>query len=110
MQYQDTLTLIVITGLSVWICSCTQEDKKPVLMEEVQLTSGLYGHMLNSGQVFSPDDKWVVYDIRNDQTHIGRTCCLEKVDVGTGEVVRLYSAPHQSMHGPGVGAAAYHPV
>ena len=78
-------------------------------MHEVQLTQGLYGHTLNPIQVFSPDDKWIVYDTRNDETQIVRTCCIEKVNVRTAEVVRLYSAPRQSVHGPGVGAAAWHP-
>ena len=79
-------------------------------MHEVQLTHGLYGHMLNPTQVFSPDDKWIVYDTRNDQTHIGRTCCIEKVNTESGEVIRLYSTSHQTVHGPGVGAAAWHPA
>jgi len=79
-------------------------------MHEVQLTHGLYGHMLNPTQVFSPDDKWIVYDTRNDQTHIGRTCYIEKVNAESGEVVRLYSTSHQTVHGPGVGAAAWHPA
>lgn len=79
-------------------------------MQEVQLTSGSYGHILNSAQVFSPDDQWIVYDIRNDGTHIGRTCCIEKVNTTNGEIVKLYSAPHQTLHGPGVGAVAYNPV
>ncbi len=78
-------------------------------MQEVQVTNGAYGHMLNSGQVFSADGNWVVYDTRNDQTHISRTCCIEKVNIHTGEVVKLYSAPNQSAHGPGVGAASWHP-
>ncbi len=78
-------------------------------MQEVQLTNGAYGHMLNSGQVFSADDNWIVYDTRNDQTHISRTCCIEKVNIHTGEVVKLYSAPNQPVHGPGVGAASWHP-
>lgn len=79
-------------------------------MQEEQLTTDNYGHMLNSIQVFSPDDEWVVYDTRNDQTHISRTCCLEMVNIHTGESVKLYKAPGQSIHGPGVGAAAWHPV
>ncbi len=78
-------------------------------MKEIQLTHEPYGHMLNSTQAFSPDDQWIVYDTRNDQTHIGRTCCIEKVNRRTGEVVRLYSVPGQSLHGPGVGAPAWHP-
>jgi hypothetical protein len=79
-------------------------------MQEVQLTKGSYGHMLYASRVFSPDDNWVVYDIRNDQTHIARTCCLEKVNIHTGEVVKLYSAPNQTQDGPGVGAPTWHPT
>jgi len=78
-------------------------------MHEVQLTRDSYGHTLNGHQVFSHDDEWVVFDTRNDQTHIGRTCCIEKVNVRSGEVVRLYTAPGQTEYGPGVGAAAWHP-
>jgi hypothetical protein len=92
--------------LIVW----SARSKKTEYMEEVQLTTGAYGHTLNSNQVFSPDDEWIVYDIRNDQTHISRTCCIEKVHVTTGEIVRLYSAPGQTEWGPGVGAASYHPA
>lgn len=110
MRYRNKLDLMVIAGLSVCVSSCTPELKKSALMQEIQLTSGLYGHMLNSAQVFSADDEWIVYDIRNDQTHIGRTCCLEKVNVRTSEIITLYSAPGQSMYGPGVGAASYHPL
>ncbi|MBT1712553.1 DUF3748 domain-containing protein, partial [Fulvivirgaceae bacterium PWU5] len=60
-------------------------------MPEQQLTSGKYGHTLNATQVFSPDDQWVVYDTRNDDTHIGRTDGIEMVNVTTGKVVRLYT-------------------
>lgn len=78
-------------------------------MHEQQLTTGHYGHTLNHTQVFSPDDQWIVYDTRNDDTHISRTCCIEEVNVETGEVVRLYSTANQTIHGPGVGAASWHP-
>lgn len=88
---------------------CSPKQTSNSMSEEIQLTSGRYGHMLNSTQVFSNDGQWVVYDIRNDITHIGRTCCIEKVNIATGEVIRLYSAPHQTNFGPGVGAASYNP-
>lgn len=79
-------------------------------MAEVQVTHAPYGHTLNGHQVFSPDDQWVVYDTRNDPTHIGRTCCIEKVDIGTGTIERIYKTPAQTEHGPGVGAVAWHPT
>lgn len=78
-------------------------------MPEIQVTHDAYGHTLNGHQVFSPDDKWVVYDTRNDPTHIGRTCCIEKVEIATGRIERLYTAPSQTEYGPGVGAVAWHP-
>ena len=78
-------------------------------MQEQQLTTGQYGHTLNHTQIFSPDDQWIVYDTRNHDTHISRTCCIEKVNVVSGAVVRLYSTSNQSIHGPGVGAAAWNP-
>ena len=45
---------------------------------EMQLTNGGYGHFLNSTQVFSPDDEWIVYDTRNDDGGIGVTGSIEK--------------------------------
>jgi hypothetical protein len=78
-------------------------------MPEQQLTSGNYGHTLNATQVFSPDDQWVVFDTRNDDTHIGRTDGIEMVHVTTGETVRLYTTAQQTLHGPGVGAVAWNP-
>jgi hypothetical protein len=100
---------IVVTVLATFLTCCSTKEKS-TFMQEIQLTHGAYGHMLNSNQVFSPDDEWIVYDTRNDQTHISRTCCIEKVNFKTAEVVRLYSAPAQTAHGPGVGAAAWHPT
>jgi len=75
-----------------------------------QLTSGAYGHTLNATQVFSPDGLWIYYDTRNDDTHIGRTGSVEKVNIHTGEVIRVYTVPHQTEYGPGVGAVACNPV
>jgi len=75
-----------------------------------QLTTGAYGHTLNATQVFSPDGAWIYYDTRNDDTHIGRTGAVEKVNLHTGEVVRIYTVPDQTENGPGVGAVACNPV
>jgi hypothetical protein len=80
-----------------------------IQMTEQQLTTGNYGHTLNATQVFSPDDTWVVYDTRNDDTHIGRTDGIEMVHIVTGEVKRVYTTPQQTEHGPGVGAVAWNP-
>ena len=77
---------------------------------ERQLTFGNYGHMLNHRQAISPDGRWAAYDTRNDDAHIARTDSIEMVHVDTGEVVRLYTTPNQALHGPGVGAVAFHPL
>lgn len=100
--------MIAVSAFSLSLaCSPAKTDLNP--MQERQLTKAQYGHTLNHTQVFSPDDQWVVYDTRNHDTHISRTCCIEKVNVGSGEVVRLYSTANQTIHGPGVGAAAWNP-
>jgi hypothetical protein len=41
---------------------------------------------------------------------IGSNSNIEKVNVNTGEIVVVYETQGQSEHGPGVGAASYHPI
>jgi hypothetical protein len=74
-----------------------------------QLTFGKYGHTLNRRQSISPDGKWIVYDTRNEDSHIARTHAIEMVSVDTGEISRLYETVQPTNAGPGVGAAAFHP-
>jgi hypothetical protein len=75
-----------------------------------QLTFENYGHTLNRRQSISADSRWAVYDTRNEDSQLARTHAIEMVCIESGEVVRLYSSETQSMHGPGVGAVAYHPI
>ena len=75
----------------------------------MQLTSGPKGHWLHNTQCFSPDDRWIVYDLRRDDAMIASTGAIEKVHVETGETVELYRTTGQTAHGPGVGAATYSP-
>ncbi|HRN56631.1 MAG TPA: DUF3748 domain-containing protein [Agriterribacter sp.] len=77
---------------------------------ETQLTHDSYGHFLNSTQVFSPDDEWIVYDTRNDDGGIGVTGSIEMVNTATGKIQPLYHTQHQTKYGPGVGAATFSPV
>jgi hypothetical protein len=79
-------------------------------MNEIQLTNGKHGHTLNATQIFSPDGKWLVFDTRNDDTHISRTGSICKLNIATKEIAELYKTKNQSIHGPGVGAAAWNPV
>lgn len=76
---------------------------------EVQLTNGTYGHFLNSTQVFSPNDEWIVYDTRNADGGIGETPEIQMVHVETGEVKSLYKTEGQTPYGPGVGAVTFSP-
>ncbi len=77
---------------------------------ERQLTFGNYGHTLNHRQAISPDGRRAVYDTRNDDAHIARTDSIEMVEVDSGKIARLYKTRHQALHGPGVGAVAFHPL
>src|SRR5690606_5335563 len=77
---------------------------------ETQLTSGKQGHFLNSTQVFSPDDSWIVYDTRNDDGGIGVTGSIAMVNVKSGEIAQLYHTANQTKYGPGVGAATFNPT
>ncbi len=79
-------------------------------MKEQQLTFDKKGHLLHNTQVFSPDDQWIVYDTRNVETEISENCCIEMVNVKTGETRLLYQTKHQSIYGPGVAAATFSPV
>lgn len=92
-----------------FLLSCGTHQTDLTVTQEHQITHGRHGHTLNHTQIFSPDDQWIVFDTRNDDTHISRTCCIKKVNVVTGEVVPLYNTTNQSVHGPGVGAAAWNP-
>ncbi len=80
------------------------------MYKEIQLTQGAAGHCLNSTQCFSPDDHWIVFDSRNEDTQIGSTGTIAMVHTGTGEIRTLYRVPGQTAYGPGVGAATFSPV
>lgn len=77
---------------------------------ENQLTHDAWGHTLNNTQVFSPDDQWIVYDTRNLDTELGKTCCIRILNLHTGEDRLLYQTQNQSDYGPGVGAATFSPT
>jgi hypothetical protein len=79
-------------------------------LPENQLTDQPYGHTLHHYQCFSPDDQWLVFDTRNDDTQIISTGSIQMVNVKTGEVRELYKVPNQTAYGPGVGAATFSPV
>lgn len=80
------------------------------LIEEVQLTNQPRGHFLNQRQAFSPDDKWLVFDNRNEDSKIGENGSIQVVNVETKKLETVYKLDNQNEFGPGVGAASFHPL
>ncbi|MBF0595966.1 DUF3748 domain-containing protein [Faecalibacter rhinopitheci] len=74
-----------------------------------QLTFGSYGHTLHHCQVTSPDNNWIVYDTRNEDTAIATTTRIERVNINTKEIQVLYEVDNSTIYGPGVGAVTYSP-
>jgi hypothetical protein len=74
---------------------------------EKQLTTARHGHVLTNTAVWSPDGKWIVYDVRSDPAgSIFDGDRIEQVNVETGEVQVLY----RSQHDANCGVATYHPA
>lgn len=76
----------------------------------MQLTYDNGGHTIHNTECFSPDDQWIVYDTRNNDTMIASTGNISMVNTQTGKIRELYHTKHQTLYGPGVGAATFSPV
>jgi len=71
---------------------------------ERQLTHAPHGHVLTNVNVWSPDSRWIVYDVRSvDSVFDGRR--IEQVEVATGKVQILYEAKNSAA----CGVVTYHP-
>jgi hypothetical protein len=74
--------------------------------EERQITHTPDGHILTNTRVWSPDGRWIVYDVRSDEAGAvfdGKR--IEAVDCEAGAVKLLY----ESRHGAACGIASWHP-
>ena len=72
--------------------------------QERQITHAPHGHVLTNVNVWSPDSRWVVYDVRSvDSTFEGLR--IEQVEVATGKVQTLYEAKNSAA----CGVVTYHP-
>jgi Tol biopolymer transport system component len=61
----------------------------PMSAAERQLTTAPHGHVLTNVNVWSPDSRWIVYDVRSvDSVFDGAR--IDQVNVATGAVQRLY--------------------
>jgi hypothetical protein len=89
-------------------------SQSPFLSEKkfkvMQLTYDNGGHTIHNSECFSPDDQWIVYDTRNNDTMIATTGNISMVNTQTGKIRELYHTKHQTLYGPGVGAATFSPV
>ena len=75
--------------------------------EPRQITAAPHGHVLTNSGVWSPDSRWIVYDIRSaaDGSTFDGTR-IERVDVETGRVEVLY----ESRNGAHCGVVTSSPV
>ncbi len=104
MNFRPFFTVLSLPAIVLLMNACRSEGFK----EEVQITHGAtYNHNLDNNDNFSPDDRWLVYDVRTDEGGIGGCPRIEKVNVKTGEIVELYEIKDNNPWGPGVGAASY---
>lgn len=88
----------------LWLLTMANFSMSELFAQERPLTSAAHGHMLTNVNVWSPDSRWIVYDVRAaDSVFDGAR--IEHVNVETGEVQRLYEA----KHGAACGVATYHP-
>jgi hypothetical protein len=76
----------------------------PLPAAERQLTTAPHGHVLTNVNVWSPDSRWIVYDVRTQDSAFTGTR-IEQVEVGTGAVRVLY----ESQAGAACGVVTYHP-
>lgn len=82
----------------------------PALKPERQLTFEPRNHNLDNNDNFSPDDRWLAFDPREDDTAIAGNAVIARVDLATGKTAELYREPRPRLWGPGVGAANVNPV
>ncbi len=86
------------------VCSLLIFVAPPLLAAERQLTHAPHGHVLTNVNVWSPDGRWIVYDVRAVDS-VFDASRIEQVNVATGEVQVLYTAGE----GAACGVVTYHP-
>lgn len=76
-----------------------------IMAADRQLTSAPQGHVLTNTGVWSPDSRWIVYDTRSADNVFDGTR-IERIEVATGRVETLYTAPE----GSACGVVTWHPI
>lgn len=65
-----------------------------------QLTSAPHGHILTNTAVWSPDSRWIVYDVRSDEAgSVFDGNRIERVDVQTSRCEVLYTSQNEACCG-----------
>jgi hypothetical protein len=98
--------LVCTSGISPILSFATNAH----LNTERQLTFAPQNHNLDNNDNFSPDNQWLAFDPREDDTAIAGNAVIARVSVATGKVQELYREPRAQPWGPGVGAANVNPV
>jgi len=91
--------------LACGTASSAQVNALPVVAVERQVTQTAQGHVLTNHAVWSPDGKWLAYDLREEPERFTGTR-IEAVNVDTGAVRVLYTAPCGSH----CGVVTWHPA
>ncbi len=90
--------------IHAWLIALLVAPTTAIVAAERQLTQAPHGHVLTNVNVWSPDGRWIVYDVRAADNVFDGTR-IEQVNVATGEVQVLYQATHDAA----CGVVTYHP-
>jgi len=106
MRPKDSWKFALSSLLLLASCAGAQIPQDKQLMSERQITTARHGHVLTNARVWSPDGRWLVYDIRSEGPPPGfNGDRIEMVNVETGEVRVLY----QSKNGAFCGVVTFNP-
>jgi hypothetical protein len=96
----------IVLILVLFLESVAARAAPPPRASEQQVTRAAHGHILTNTGVWSPDSRWIVYDVRSDPMgDVFDGTRIERVRVDTGEVEVLYA----SSRGACCGIATWHP-
>ena len=70
----------------------------------LQLTQARAGHQIHNRQCFSPDGRFIHYDSRNDETRLGDSRVIGRVEIATGRTEILHRTTDTA-----IGAVTCHP-
>lgn len=102
-RYADVIC--IAAGAITLLSACVKSAERGIPMKERQVTTADQGHILTNIGVWSPDSKWLVYDLRVRGDVFSGTR-IERVNVDSGAVEVLY----ESSNGACCGVVTCSPV